>query len=75
MSMNQGKKRLRAVAALCGMGMLFQFGGCDLGQFQATTVTVLDGRQVIISILRSAILTPIDQYITTAVNNFFEDDE
>ncbi len=63
--------RHRAVGLLCAGGMLFQFGGCEFGDI--TTSTTLNGREVITSLLRGAILTPIDQFITTAVNEFFGD--
>jgi chaperonin GroEL (HSP60 family) len=63
------KRRTRMLAVVCGAGMVFQLSSCQLGTFTATQV--LDGQQVIISLLRSAILTPIDQIITSSVNGLF----
>ena len=63
------KRRSRMMAAVCSAGMVFQLASCELGQF--TTTQVLDGEQVIISLLRSALLTPIDQFITNLVSNIF----
>ena len=47
---------------------------CNLNDITTTTTVTLDGREVIISLVRQAILTPIDQYITEAVNELFDDD-
>ena len=61
----------RALGAVFAAGTLCQFGGCDLGSISATTTTTLDGRQVIISMIRGAILTPLDTFITNTVNDAF----
>lgn len=71
----QRRMRGTALGGLLAMGTLCQFGGCDLGQITTTTTTTLDGREVLINLLRSAILNPIDAYITLQVNNLFDDDE
>ena len=63
--------RAKSLGLLCGMGMLFQFGGCDIGSI--TTGTTLDGRDAIIQIVRGALLTPIDTFITNGVNNLFDE--
>lgn len=63
---------------LCGGMVLshaFALGGCDLGTISTTTTATLDGRQVLIDLLRGAILTPIDAAITNAVENLLGDDE
>jgi hypothetical protein len=65
--------RKRALACLCGAGMVFQFSSCDLGM--VTTSTTLDGREALISLIRGAILTPIDAFITGAVNQAFNNDD
>lgn len=69
----QRKMRGTAIGGLLAMSTLFQFGGCNIGEVTATTT--LDGREVIINLLRSAILSPIDAFITQQVNNLFDDDE
>ena len=65
--------RAKSVGLLCGMGSLFQFGGCDLGSI--TTTTTLDTRDAILQLLRGAILTPIDAFITSAVDHALGADE
>ena len=63
----------KSVGLLCGLGFLCQFGGCDIGAI--TTSTTLDGRDAIIQLVRGAILTPIDAFITSAVNEAFDSDD
>lgn len=63
--------RAKSLALLCGLGFLCQFGGCDLGTI--TTSTTFDGREAIIQLVRGAILTPIDAFITNAVNQAFDE--
>lgn len=64
--------RKRGALALLAFGTMFQFGGCQLDQI--TTTTTLDGREVLIQLLRGAILNPIDAFITDRVNNLFDND-
>lgn len=69
----------RKVAGL-GLGALlltFPFGGCEFEQITATSTVTLDTRDVLISAIRGAILTPIDTLITQGVNQLFDelDDE
>ena len=73
--MRSRKMRVRATSVgwLCGLGTLFQLGGCDLGTINTTTT--LDGREALIQLLRGAILGPIDAFITTAVNQVLGADE
>jgi len=73
-SMARGRK----AAAALSMATVMQFGGCDLGEFQSTSVVTLDGREVVTFLVQSAILTPIQTAVENAVDNFFdrfEDDE
>ena len=63
------RRRSRTLAVLFSAGIVFQLSSCQLGTFTATQV--LDGQQVIISLLRSALLTPIDQVITSTVGGLF----
>jgi len=67
------KLRYRTLGALGAGALLFQLGGCDFGQI--TTTTTLDGRELVISLIRGAILNPIDAYITETVNNAFDEAE
>ena len=54
----------------CTAGVVFQVGSCNFSEI--TTTTTLDGREVIITLVRNAILTPIDLWITAAVNEMFD---
>ena len=65
----------RAIPLLCGLGAMLQFGGCDIGTISTTTTTTVDGRDALISLIRGAILTPLDAFITDSVNNAFGNDE
>lgn len=57
---------------LCGLGTVFQLGGCDFGEI--TTSVTLDGDELIISLIRGAILNPLDAAITEAITAAFDDD-
>ena len=65
--------RSKSLGLLCGVGILCQFGGCDLGTI--TTTQTMDGRVAIIQLIRGAILTPIDTFITNTVNDAFASDD
>ena len=65
--------RARSAGLICGVGVLCQFGGCELGTI--TTSMTLNGRDAIIQLVRGAVLTPIDAFITDAVNQAFGADE
>lgn len=65
--------RARTLALFCGLGTVCQFGGCELGTI--TTSMTLDGRDAIIQLVRGAILTPIDAFITGAINEAFDSDD
>ncbi len=67
------KMRAKALGLLCGMGVLCQFGACDLGTI--TTTQTLDGRDAIVQLVRGAILTPLDTWITNAVYEAFDVDD
>jgi hypothetical protein len=71
------KKKLVGVVLACGM-VQFQLGGCSLGQITTTTTTTLDGEVVLTSLLRSLIITPIDEALTAGIaqliDNLNDDD-
>ena len=73
MQFRTAKMRAKSLGLLCGMGVLFQFGGCDLGTI--TTTQTMDGRVAIIQLIRGAILTPLDTVITDTVNDAFASDD
>ena len=63
----------RRKLGLLGCGALLfgcPFGGCQIDQI--TTTTTLDGRQVMISLIQSAIITPIQTAINQGVNDLFD---
>jgi len=66
-------RMLRRLAVLVGVsGFVGQFGNCDLGQI--TTTQTLDGREVIIGLIRNAVITPLDRWITDTINNAFAEE-
>jgi hypothetical protein len=68
----RGSSTRRLAGLLFSGGVLLQFGSCDIGEI--TTTTTLDGREAVIQIVRGAILTPIDAYITNVITEFFEEE-
>ena len=67
------RKHRQVLSLICASGCLFQLVGCEFGEI--TTTTTLNGRDLVISLIRGAILTPIDQYITDAVDEFFDEED
>jgi hypothetical protein len=61
-----------AVAGTMGTTCMFSLGGCELDDFTTTTTTTLDGRDVVTYLVRAAILTPIDDFLTNAIDAFFD---
>lgn len=63
------KRRLAGL--LFSGGMLLQLGSCDFGNFAVTTTTTstLDAREAIIQLVRGAIITPLDAYVTNAISD------
>ena len=67
-------RKVKRKAGALMMGALlfaFPFGGCQIDQI--TTTTTLDGREVMISLIRGAVLSPIDAWITQGVNDLFDE--
>lgn len=63
--------RLRKWTAITTMGMsLAVIGNCNLGEVTATTT--LDGRDVVTSLLKGALLTPIETAINEGVEYVFD---
>ena len=67
------KFQRRLAIGLCSAGMLFQFGSCQFQDVQV--VQTVNGRDLLINLVRVAIITPIDQAITGAIMNAFPDDD
>ena len=68
------KVHRKALAMFCSAGILFQFGSCDLGEITTTTTATLDGRTVILNLLRSVIIAPIDALLVQAVDDLINDE-
>lgn len=66
-------RRARALGAILTAGTVCQFGGCDIGEI--TTTSTVDGRQLLISLVRGAILAPLDAFITSTINDALGGDE
>lgn len=64
-----------AVASTMGVASVLSLGGCDLEDFSTTTTTTLDGRDVAMYIAEALIVTPIEEYLTNAIDEFFDDME
>lgn len=56
-----------------GTAAHLSLGACNLGEITTTSTVTLDGREVIVSIVRSAVITPIDEFITGRINAFFDE--
>lgn len=65
-------KKLAVITATGTMSAL-PLGACELGDFSTTTTTTLSGREVVEFLVRSAVLTPIDNLVTNAVDAFFDE--
>jgi hypothetical protein len=50
----------------------FQFGGCALGEITTSTTTTINTRELLIGLVRDAVLTPIDVYVTDLINGAFD---
>ena len=62
----------RKLQALVAGGVLAALGGCQFDSITTTATTELDSRDVIISLIRGAIITPLDNLITDRINNVFD---
>lgn len=73
-------KRLRGwrkLVVVSTLGTTFAFpwgllGGCDLGEFTTSSTVTLSGREVASFLVRSAILTPIENAINLGVDWLFD---
>jgi len=55
--------------------MVLQFGDCRLDDINVSSAVTINGRDALISIIRGAILTPIDQFITDGINELFDEED
>jgi hypothetical protein len=54
------------------LGTVFAFGGCNFGEFTASSTVTLDGREVVSSLIRGLILTPIESAIDASIDRVFD---
>jgi hypothetical protein len=73
MKMSRWNKARKSLCVIGAAGMLGQFGGCQIPDI--TIPTTLSGEEALITVVRGAILTPIDAWITQAVRNAFDEDD
>lgn len=72
---------LRRWAATGLLGSTLAIGSCDFGEFTSTSTVTLSGREVVQFLVRSWVLTPIENAIDTGIDSLFdridedEDDE
>lgn len=57
--------------ALTGSLLAAPLGACDLGEFTTSSTVTLSGREVISFVVRSAILTPIENAVNRGVDYVF----
>lgn len=72
-------KRLRGFKKFAALSMMgtalalpFPFNSCTFDQFTSTSTVTLDSRDVVSFLLRSWILTPIENVINTGIDKLFE---
>lgn len=65
------KRRLTLAGAA---GFLCQLGTCDLGEITTTSTTTVNGNELLVSLVRGAIITPLDLWLTDTLNDAFESD-
>jgi multisubunit Na+/H+ antiporter MnhG subunit len=68
-------RRMHGIRQFVTVGLLgttLAFGGCQLGDFTATSTVTLSGREVVSFLVRSWIMTPLQTAIDNAVNEFFD---
>ncbi len=60
-----------AILAVMGVAFAFPFGSCNFDEF--TVTTAVDPAGLLASVFRTAILTPIDEFVTNGINNLFDE--
>lgn len=68
----------RSVAACLASGLAIgSAGGCNLSDITATSTTTvtLSASEAILTILQGLIITPLNDALTNAVNNYFGENE
>ncbi|MCA9243267.1 MAG: hypothetical protein KDA32_04870 [Phycisphaerales bacterium] len=66
------RARKMLLCATISGATLLQAGSCNLGEFTTSTVTTFSGREVALFLVRSVLLTPIQTFVDSRVNGFFD---
>ncbi len=68
------RKVQRGILSVCAGAMALQFGGCrlDLSEITVASAATVDIRDVLVGLIREAIITPIDIFVTEGVNTAFD---
>ncbi len=77
--MTKASKRLhrfRRAAALAATGaVVLQLGNCRLDDINVSSAVTINGQDALIALIRGAVLTPLDQFITNGINDLFDDED
>jgi hypothetical protein len=64
-----------AIMGTMGTAFVLPIGNCNVSEFSTTTTTTLSAAEVVTYLVRSWLITPIDDFVTERVQNFFSDDD
>jgi hypothetical protein len=68
--------RFRRKAAMVATGaVVLQFGHCQLNDINVGSAVTINGQDALIALIRGAVLTPIDQFITDGIHELFDDED
>ena len=70
MQYKKWRRRTRLLGVICGGGAAFQVAGCDFGS--VNVMQTVNANEVIAGLLRSVILTPINNWVNNAIDNVFD---
>ena len=67
------RRKAESVAAVLAGGMLAQSGGC---QVSGDTQAVIQNLSILaVTLVRDAILSPVDRFLTNAAHDFFDTED
>ena len=68
------KPALKKMAAMAMVGTAFAFplGACELSDFSTTQTVTLNTEEVVTYLIRTAVITPLDNWVTQSVADFFD---
>jgi len=65
--------RARRFAAVSVLGSTLVLGGCDIGEFTTTSTVTLDTREIMRFLVKSWVVTPIENAIDTGIDRLFDE--